>query len=896
MIKKFIKFLTLIQLILGVVFTCSETFAEVVKQENAKTHLRWNVFTAKENIVVEKRGDRLFLKTLNSQFFDTAKKDLEALKKNNRYIKKLTFVEPRGENNVSTIEISLAGDDVEVFNFYRERDQKHVFDFWKEGSDEQTFKELEKQAKKMKAEKAGVAKAKAASAPFLKKKQVATKKVSKSKPRTKIERNVGYRDFRYGASFIWDYESFGPELKISFDLRTKTPEYFYPIKNREYSKSEKEAHLQLAINLFRKKKYGLMYKSIKLFQEKYGADSEIDLLEYLKANAILRDNINGGNLEPVKMAINMLSSIAGRTKNYDLQKSIYKYLFAYHKKNKEYVESLTIAKRFYVNSKENFDSEESQYAAEAIIYNLAKLNQVDKVSEVIKEKTIVKILPKSKLLAYEIYVHHKLGDIDKVLSIYEKNKSGLAKPIAPSILFNVAEGYFQKASFDKAIKLFDQFITEHSYHTHSSHARLRLALTFEITEKDINQTLVLYKNAINRSQDSLISAEARIRYAAIKSIRKFKLKEQDLENRAFLDIDENVQLSMDHKKLLWLTRLRAFVVDKQYENALAYLSALPLTSLKPVERRVFQADGAEVVYGIIQKEYEKSEYSKVVKEWSKFKNTYVRKVANDPYMNFIVGQSYLQLGLYDGFENLYGDFKKLAKTPERTFPIWIPRRREENTDEMIFELGIIKDIKLKNWDLAKRGLQQIVNINNRSNQVHYYSGLIEYALKNYRASAMSFERFLSGQKSQTIFDPMELSGMINKYTDTLYQMGKLSKFQKVTEAILSDTKNYAPDNPFMKSMRERLEYLNIEILAGDGTAKSSLLLEAKILDFMKVYPGTDYTGRCNYLLGMALAKNNKPLKAKELFEKILQDQDAPASIKELVRSELSLMAIKERTI
>lgn len=900
--KKIIKLLTLSHLTLGIFFSCPEIFAAVIQQEQAKTHLRWNLFTSKENIVVEKRGNRILLKTLNTQFYDEIKKELKGIKKNSNYIKRVVFLPPSSENNVSTVEVILADSDVEVFNFYRERDQKHVFDFWKEGTDEQAFSELEKTAKKKKATKANLAKSKkdspkekvAKAPPLLKKPEKAKTKTAPVKK--KIVRNSGYRDYRYGASFVWDYDPFGPDFPISFDLRTKTPEHFYPIKNREYSKSEKEAHLQLAINLYRKKKYGLMYKSIKLFQEKYGADEAIDTIEYLKANAILRDNINGGKLEPVKMAINMLSAIASRTKDYELQKAIYKYLFAYHKKNQENVEALSMAKRFYVSSKENFDYEESQYAAEAIIYNLAQLNQVDKVSEVINEKTIRKLLPKSKLIAYEIYVNHRLGHMEKVIDIYNKKKAGLAKPVDASILFNVAEALFRLSRYKKATELYDSFITNHSYHTKASHARLRLALIFEITEKDIDQTIVLYKNAINRSQDALISAEARIRYAALRSIRKKSLKEEDLENRAFLDIDENIKLTMDHKRLLWLVRLRSFIVDGNYEKALTYLAALPLTSLRPVERRVFEADGAEIVYGILQNQYEESEYSQVVKSWNKFKTRYVQKVANDSYMNFIVGKSYLNLGLYEGFEELYKDFEKLAKTPSRTFPLWIPRRRSENTNEMLLELEIVKNIKLKNWKLAKRGMVAIRNINNNNNQINYYAGLIAYAQKDYKKASGSFEMFLSNQKTQTIFDPMELAGMINKYTDGLYQLKELTKFQNVTEAILADTKNYALKSPFMKSLRERLEYLNIEILAGKRTAKAMLLLEPKIKDFLKKYANTDYQGRCNYLLGMALAKNKKPQEAKKLFEKVLQDENTPASIKELVRSELSLMAIKERTI
>lgn len=885
------KVLTLLVFLVAC-FSDGESFAAVLKQEVAKTHLRWNVFTEKSNLVIEKRGERVFFKTLNSALYEELRKDLGSIQKLTRYIKKVNFKGPDPQTNVSTVEVELANSDVEMFNFYRDRDQKHVFDFWREGEDEKALKDQKLTVLKPKK----VEEKQNKLPPLLKKPE--KKKVEKPKVVKKVapKKNPGYRDFRYGAAFIWDYESFGPDLPETFDIRTKTPEHFYPITNREYQKDDQEAHLQLAVNLYRKKKYGLMYKSIKLFREKYGADTEIDFIEYLKANAILRDNIAGGNLEPVKMAINMLSSIASRTTNYDLQKAIYKYLLTYYKNNNEYVEALSIAKRFYVNSKENFDYEESAVAAEAILFNLAGLNQVDKVSEVIKEKTIRKIIPRSKLLAYDLFVHHKLGDMKKVISLFEQNEKGLAKPIAPSILHNTAEAYFRTAEYDKAIRLYDDFISQHSYHNKASHSRLRIALSFEIMEKDVDQTIVLYKNAINRSQNQLVSAEARIRYAALRSVRKKDLKERDIENRVFLDIDENIRLTGDHKKLLWLVRLRSFIVDGEYDKAMAYLSALPLSSLKKVERRVFEADGAEIVYGILMRDFRASEYAKVVKNWNKYKAKYVRKVANDAMMNFIVGQSYLKLGLYEGFDDVYSGFKRLSKSPLRSFPIWIERSNEENADVMLAELDVVKNISLKNWELAKRGVEKIEKIKPGANQVNYYTGIISYAEVDYKKAALFFEKYLSNQREQSIFDPLLLAGMINKYTDSLYQLGKFNKFQNVTEAILADTKNYAPENPFMKSMRERLEYLSLEIIAGKGDSKSWVLLEPKAKGFLDRYKNTDYRGRINYLLGMSLARNNKPAEAKVLFEKILQDQEVPGSIKELVRSELSLMAIKERTI
>jgi tetratricopeptide (TPR) repeat protein len=215
---------------------------------------------------------------------------------------------------------------------------------------------------------------------------------------------------------------------------------------------------------------------------------------------------------------------------------------------------------------------------------------------------------------------------------------------------------------------------------------------------------------------------------------------------------------------------------------------------------------------------------------------------------------------------------------------------------MLLELAILKDIRLKNWDKANKGILSLTNLNNNNNKANYYRGLVHFSAKDYKKAAMNFEAFLSNQKDQSIFDPMDLAKLINNYADSLYNLGEFGKFQKVTDAILADTKSYAPNNPFIKSMRERLNYLSIEITAGKLTTKNALLVEAKVKKFFEQYPQTDYKSRLSYLLGMSLAKNNKRAEARKLYEGMLGDQEVPASIKELVRSELSLMAIKERTI
>ena len=890
--KLFIKFLTL-----HLIFFSSVEISAVINQEVASTYTRLSIDSKKNSIVIEKKGNVVSVKTLNSELFSNIKKELEKISVSKKYIKSIKYLTPNTTNNVSEIQIELKDSKVELFSFYKERERKHIMDFWIE---EQNFSDTKlgaiDKADAKKNLKAG-SKKKVQKIPtaLIKKKKKKAKSVE-AKGIAKVEKNPGYRDFRYGASFIWDYEGLSPDLKEQVNLERKTPEYFYPIKNREFKKSEREAHIQLSINLYRKEKWGLMYKSITLYGEKYGNDQNVDINEYLKANAILKSNILDGNKEPKKMAINMLSNIAQRTSEYEMKKGIYKYLLEFYTKNNQYIEGLKISKRLYVVSKDNFDYEESQRVAEVIMYNLAKLNQLDKLNELMKEKTIAKIVPAQVMLAYKIYTLSSLKSDEDVVAIFEQEERGLAKPIHKSILYNVAESYFKLGNYKKSTKYYDQFLTHYSFHPKSSDARLRIALNYEIQEKDIKKTIVLYKNAINRSSNKERAFEAKIRYVGLRSVRKENPSNKDKELRVFLSTSENQRVDRKTKKLLWLVRLRTFINDGNFERAISYLDALPLTSMTPIERRVFEGDGAEVVYGLVKKFYKDSDYDKIIQVWNKYSRRYVQKVANDPVMNFIVGQSFIRLGLYDNFEKLYTKFKALSATPTRSFPIWVSRARMEQKDEILTELSIIKNIKLSNYKLALKDLNRLKITNKGSNKLNYYEGMIKFKQKKYKEAMNSLESFLANQKKSFIVDPAELSEMLQAYTDSLYNLNKTEKFSSVADAVLKDVDQFQPSNPFMKSMRERLEYLQMELLAGKADLNSFLKLEGKTKGFLEQYPKSQYINRVNYLSGLSLIRNKKEKDGRKVFEGLLQKTDVSNYIKELVKAELSLISIRNKTI
>jgi len=861
--------------------------AGIIVQEKGSTHLRWNIFAPKDLVQIHKNKDTVQFKTLNTELYIKLEQAIKEIDPDGKYITSIKTVGPSEMSNSSKVEVKLKSENVELFSFYKDRDKKLVVDFWTEESSES-------------APVANVSKPVAKPV-----KKAAKKKVVAAKPAKNVivqksvnpKMNSPYRDFRYGASFIWDYSPLAPTLKKIINLDRKTPEYFYKVGNRDVSKSEAQAHMQLTINLFRKKKWGLMYKSIKLFNKKYGEETEFDTNEFMKANAILRENFSKGNTEPVKMSISMFENILLKSKNYELRSGIYKYLIPYYIQANDHIKSLELTKKYYVDSKENHDYEESNFAAEGILYNLAKLKQIDKVQELLKEKTIQKILPKQVMLAYEMYTYLSLEESEKVIKLYEKNEKSLVKPVHPVILYNVAEAYFRNSNYSKAAKVYDNFIKDYSFHSKSSEARIRIAQCWEIQEKNFDETIELYKNAINRSQNSEIGFEARIRYVALRNLRKKKVNDSDREVKVFLTSGiDNVRIESDLKKLLWQVRLRTFIVEKKYDEALAYLNALPLKSMIPTDRRVFESDGAEIVYGVIEKSFEEGIYANVIKAWDIYKDQYVDKVANDPQMNFLVANAYIRLGLIDGFDELYEKFSKSKYDISKTFPIWVERKNSADTKTLLSELQVIRNLKLKNWSVVGKELNTLRNEKANIDKLEYYQGLLSYHTGDWKKGADSFEKFLSSGKDSSITDPKEIAELVKAYTDCLYELGDTKKYQKVASALLSDTRGLKKKNEYMDSVREKVSYLNIELLAGDEKDASFMLMESKIKRFKEEFSKSIYLGRVNYLLGLALLNNKKNDEGREILEKLISEDGIDEHIKNLARSELSMLKIKERTL
>ena len=233
-VKQFFHFF-----ILTLIFNCNSYGLKVEPQSN---YLRLNLASKNKSDFTIKKHDHL-LQILSSDesklkqlFEDPYFQSLP-----NQYFEEVSFT-AKDENDLAQLNLKLSSSSVELFSFYKQ-DLKHwIVDLWRINSDEDQQQKVSKKTAAIK--KAPAVKVEKKEANFVIPKVKKTE-VVKTKELTK-------RDFRYGVTFIWDADAALPKITQDISLKAKTPEFFYPIKDRELKgNNELEAHLQMIIQNYR---------------------------------------------------------------------------------------------------------------------------------------------------------------------------------------------------------------------------------------------------------------------------------------------------------------------------------------------------------------------------------------------------------------------------------------------------------------------------------------------------------------------------------------------------------------------------------------------------------------------------------------------------------------------
>lgn len=617
----------------------------------------------------------------------------------------------------------------------------------------------------------------------------------------------------------------------------------------------------------------------------------------MKANAVLRTSIEKGAQGPNKMAINMFENISGTAKEYRMKRAVLKYLIDYYISNNDVVQILKYSKRLYVETQRALDFEESKHALKAIFYGLSSLGQLEKIEQLTVDKSVKKLLPEQMILSFKIYTLIKQGHEDRVISLYEKEKSRLLAPVESSILFNVGEAYFRMAQYKKSVELFDDFLVNYSFMTKAASARLRIALSYELMGKDTNKTIELYKNVINKSPNYISRFEAQIRYVALSYLRKRQITEKDKKIKIFLENPhpKNKLEDKNLEELLWLVRLRTYIVEKDFKKALTYLRAMPMGRMNITKQRVFENEGQEIIKGLILDYYKSSDYSMIVKIWEVYNERYLSKVSSDPSLVYMMAKSLIRLGMNKTYQEFIENRRGHSKQLNKNFPIWVRDDQLPAVGNLIEELELEQSIKMKNWKQADKRLAILKKKRPNHQKNDYYGGIISYNRKQFKKVIKQLEHFISTKSKQKVYEISEIANALGAYTDSIYEIGDDDKFIRVANAILSDTRGQEKDNKFMNSVRERIAFLEIELIIKNNKSKIKTV-ENKIRLFKEKFSKSSYIPRVNFILGKLLVSNEKVSEGLKILENVIKNDRTPTYIKELSRAEISYFRIKERTI
>ena len=889
----------LMTLFVASTFTTSLALADIFNQETLKTHLRWNLMVPRDQFFINKKEGTLNIETVNLELFQTLAGELAKLNADGQYIESISYSKDNFPAKPATVTVKLKDPSVELFSFYRDADKKYILDFWINS---------DLISEKSTAFKKPLPLPVTSDAAMVKKKKLVAKndilnRKSSILPVVEVTNDIadeepphpGYRDFRYGASFIWDYKPMIPQLEKDLNLASKIPDSLYQIKDRNNIDDPKEAHMQLTINFYREEKWGLLNKSITLYEKKYGRDINTVMNEFLKANALLKGNIAKPNRGITQSVMVILSNIKEMTTDYEMKASVLRYLIQYSVDMKDHVRTLELSKQLFVEARGEFDHSLVIQSALTILHALAELNQVEKIEEFLNDKKLASILPPQMGIAYITFSLLSKNEPKEIIKRYNLISKSLAKPVHPAILYNVAESHFRLGDYSSSIKAYDEFISSYSYLLQAPFARLRLALGYELMDREIGETQVLYKNAIDRSTDPAARYEAKLRYVALRITRKINPNESDKETEVFLEQspDESRALGPDLKKLLWLVRLRFFIANKDYEKALAYLTSISLDSIKPAERRVFEGDGAEIVFGIIKDAYFKEDYAKVVKVWEVYKTKYESKVAKNIYLNFVVCDAFIKLGLYKSYDRALESFVTVKGEEPRVFPIWIERVKNTNLSELVEELSLIRMVADKDWKGASDKLASYPVSLRDSLNYPYYRGLIYFHQKSYTDAIIEFEKVLVKQNSKNQLTPRQTADLLMGYVDSLYQLKDQDRFKTVVRALSQDI-NTSKSAPIL-NVSERVTYLLIESFAGENNPEWKEI-EIMTKAFREKFQKSPYTARIGYLYGLSLIKNSRIAEGKEVLSLLTSDDKVPLHVKEMCRSELATLELVEKKL
>jgi tetratricopeptide (TPR) repeat protein len=850
--------------------------ALVFNEENTSNYLRWLLSVDQNQLTVSKTGNLVLLETFDLKLFDQLVTSLQSTKLDEKYISKIQFSKEYLPERPAQVQMSLKGAEVELFKFYRSDYSQLVMDFWINSA----AKDSQQEVTNINNTSVQPPSDLPAKAKVEEKKSTVDqlKFVQSGVENDKNTESLSSTDFRYGSTFIWKYPPLLPIKPQDIALETKTPDFYVPVPEPEVH-SKGDAFKKLMLNFYKKKKYGKLAstKAIYLSQEKV-SDEDKGFIAYLEANILLESAIDSNEASKSTLltsGIRTLEEAAKLSKNDDIKIIAKRFLIQYYLNKNDFRNSLIESKNFFVQVSEMKQAQLMYQAVKSKLYSLSLLGETDKIEELLKEPTVELWLDSQEGLSYKFYTLYQNQQYQKLLAQFEKLEKGLTHPIESSLIYHVAESYFQVGEIQQSKKYYDYYLKNYTQTTYSSYAYVRLGLCSELLGDAPEKSISLYLEAINKSTMPQARYEAKVRLVGVGHNRATNITSSATSLLGFLTpaSDEDVYIKEDLKKLLWQSRLRSFLKTGKYKEAWSYYTTLPLDNLHPDQRETFERDGTEIVLGLMQAAFQEGNDAQVLKLWGLHSLEFGGKMQFRKPALYYASASSMKLGLKENSLKLLNQFKENG---EDGYPLWVHRTSLEWDMKGIEIKQLISSEK---WNEAEAMLATMDE--NNGSSIWAKTNLLMQK-ENYKDAQAFIEQVLTSTKKMKLLSHGDLSEIIDKYLTVLEKNENGVRYQKRLLALIPAL---SPKIQSLSSNRERTIFLLLESYFQDSKVTWDKIDNAWN-DFKESYPSSLYLPRINYSKANYLLRNSKTAEAKKILNELVGDTKTPEPIKKMSQSDL----------
>jgi len=208
------------------------------------------------------------------------------------------------------------------------------------------------------------------------------------------------------------------------------------------------------------------------------------------------------------------------------------------------------------------------------------------------------------------------------------------------------------------------------------------------------------------------------------------------------------------------------------------------------------------------------------------------------------------------------------------------------------QLQILRNVKLGNWKSVEELTKEMDKLAPGNAVSEFYRALSLYGQKNFSQAESVYERFFSKNVNFDLIDGKDLVDSVVNYLESIYEQAKYAKFIDVSDALVKDASSFKVDKAVVHRMKDRVGYLRLEILFTQN--KANVLEEAN--KFVKDFKDSSYINRIKFLLGRENLRLKKFDEGEKILSELINSNSAENYIKEMARSELTLLNLKKRTL